>query len=207
MPETKGEDPKGTKNIEAPVESKQPACGHSPEFIKLPPPFQTLIRDFPRITAYKGLDRSIPRCKLCDLIAAQIRADKVEYPPPTYKSPVDELEKQIKLAEKMIAEGKQKEELEETLPEMKKKLADSIRDMDKGILQAWKEHWGIWGPGEGPEMEDELVVEEPNEKKAKEDEEVQEDNEENKEENEELEIDVNIPLASPTNSATATKVI
>ncbi len=192
MPETQEKDSKALANPETPEKSKPQTCGHSAEFTKLPPPFETLVRDFPRITAFKGLDRSTPRCKLCDLIAAQIRADKVEYPPPTFKSPVDELEKQIKLAEELIAGGKQKEKSEETLPEMRKKLADSIRDMDRGILRAWKEHWGIWGPGEGPEMEDDLVVEEPSE-------------ETEKEEDQELEIDVNIPLGSPTNTVKAAK--
>ncbi len=57
----------------------------------------------------------------------------------------------------------QKEEvkdLEASLPLMKQTLEDETRATDLRILEAWMEHWAIWGPGEGPDLENEYVAEE-----------------------------------------------
>ena len=112
-----------------------------------------MLDDFsPLITPDETIDRSIPRCRLCDLIAASTRESAAVYPPPTYSSAIEGLQSHIASAEQLIAEGVRKEELEATLATTKKMLEDEIRATELRMLEAWKSHWAIWGPGDGPEI-------------------------------------------------------
>jgi len=74
------------------------------------------------------------------------------YPPPTYLSAIEVFQNHIASTEQLIAEGVRKEELEATLPSMKKMLDDEIKATELRMLEAWKGHWAIWGPGDGPEI-------------------------------------------------------
>jgi hypothetical protein len=135
-------------------------CGHEDCYISLPPTLESLIENFPIITPNETLDRSIPRCRLCDLITAGTREDQAAYPPPTFTNPIEGIRRHIALTEQLIGDNIRKEELEASLPLMKKALEDEIRATDQRILEAWAGHWAIWGPGEGPDLENEYVVEE-----------------------------------------------
>jgi hypothetical protein len=135
-------------------------CGHEECYISTPPTLQFMLEDFPLITPNETIDRSIPRCRLCDLIAASTRESAAVFPPPTYASPIEGLQNHIASAEQLIAEGIQNEELEKTLPSMKQMLADEIKATELRMVEVWKEYWAIWGPGEGPEIPNEYPVEE-----------------------------------------------
>jgi hypothetical protein len=117
-----------------------------------------MLENFPVVTLDPTIDRSIPRCRLCDLIAARARETAAVYPPPTYSSAIERLQNHIASTEQMIGEDIRKEELEATLPSMKQMLADEIWATELRMLEAWKGHWAIWGHGEGPEMPDEYVL-------------------------------------------------
>ena len=135
-------------------------CGHEECYISTPPAVEFMLEDFPVITPNETIDRSIPRCRLCDLIAASSRESTAVYPPPTYSSAIEGLQNHIASAEQLIVEGIRKEELESTLPSMKQMLADEINATELRMLEAWKEHWAIWGPGERPEILNEYPAEE-----------------------------------------------
>ncbi|KAE9369727.1 hypothetical protein N431DRAFT_493499 [Stipitochalara longipes BDJ] len=134
-------------------------CGHEECYISTPPVLEFMLEEFPLVIPNEIIDRSIPRCKLCDLIAASTRESTAVYPPPTYSSPIEGLQNHIASAEQLIGEGIRKEELEATLPSMKQILADEIRATELRMLEVWKEHWAIWGPGEGPEVPNEYPTE------------------------------------------------
>jgi len=125
-------------------------CGHS-QFIFLPPTLAFLVENVHAITPNQDIDRSVPRCKLCDLLAAQQRADLADKPPPTFESLVDKIERDIKLTQDLIGEGIRKDELEKALEVMKKQLNDAVMATDLRIAAAWKEYWAIWGHGDGPD--------------------------------------------------------
>jgi len=136
------------------------SCGHEACYVDLPPTLEFLVENFPAITPSETLDRSIPRCRLCDLIEAKCREDQAVYPPPTFTNAIDRIREHIATTEQLICEGIRKEELETSLPLMNKALDDEIRATDQRILEAWAGHWAIWGPGEGPDLENEYKVEE-----------------------------------------------
>jgi hypothetical protein len=133
-------------------------CGHEDCFVATPPTLTFMLENFSVVTPDPTIDRSIPRCRLCDLIAARTRETAAVHPPPTYSSAIERLQNHITSAEQMIGEGIRKEELEATLPSMKQMLANEIWATELRMLDAWKGHWAIWGPGEGPEMPDEYVL-------------------------------------------------
>jgi hypothetical protein len=135
-------------------------CGHEECYITLPPTLEFLTENFPLITPNGTLDRSILRCRLCDLITANAREEQAAYPPPTFTNPIPEIRRHIKLTEQLISEDIRKEELEASLPLMMKTLEDEISSTDMRIMEAWMGHWAIWGPGEGPDLENEYVAEE-----------------------------------------------
>jgi hypothetical protein len=111
-----------------------------------------MAENYPLIAPNEEIDRSTPRCRLCDLTAANAREAAAVYPPPTFSSRVEALQRHIASAEQLIAEGIRKEELEAILPSIQKMLTDEISATENRMLEAWKEHWAIWGLGEGPEM-------------------------------------------------------
>ena len=138
-------------------------CGHEESFIESPPSLEIMVKNYPLIALNEEIDRSTPRCRLCDLTAATSRESAAVYPPPTFSSRIEDLQHHIALAEQLIAEGIRKEELEATLASIQKMLTDEIFATGNRMLEAWKEHWAIWGLGEGPEMPNvylEEVVEE-----------------------------------------------
>jgi hypothetical protein len=129
-------------------------CGHS-SFIFLPPTLAFLVENVHAITPNQDIDRSVPRCKFCDLLAAQERANQADKPPPTHESLVDKLDRDIKLTQDLISEGIRKDELEKALEVMKKQLDDAVMATDLRIAGAWKEYWAVWGHGEGPDRANE----------------------------------------------------
>lgn len=92
----------------------------------------------------------MPRCKLCDLIAAQQREDKAVSN--AYTRPIRDAKEHIKTAEDLVRRGFRDEELLALLPEMRKTLSKAIKIQGEAIAQAWEEHWTIWGRDEGPEL-------------------------------------------------------
>jgi hypothetical protein len=134
-------------------------CGHS-EFIKIPPTLGFLTKTFPRIKPDSTIDRTVPRCRLCDLIAAQQRED--EAVSETYTRPIRETEKDIRNTQDLISRdiGKEyKDELEPLLAQMRKRLDQAFRTREAKIAEAWIRHFAIWGPGEGPDLPNEVFVE------------------------------------------------
>jgi hypothetical protein len=127
-------------------------CGHEECFIESPPSLEFMAENYPLTAPNEEIDRSTPRCRLCDLTAASTRESAAVYPPPTFSSRIEALQHHIVSAEQLIAEGIRKEELEATLPSIQKILTDEIFATQNRILEAWKEHSAIWGLGEGPEM-------------------------------------------------------
>jgi hypothetical protein len=121
----------------------------------LPPTLAFLVENAHAITPNQDIDRSIPRCKLCDLLAAQQRADHADKPPPTYESLINKIERDIKLTQDLISEGIRKDELEKALEVMKKHRDDAVMATDLRIAAAWREYWAIWGHGDGPERANE----------------------------------------------------
>jgi len=136
-------------------------CGHS-EFIKTPPTFDFLAKTFPRIKPDLNLDRTVPRCRLCDLIAAQQRED--EAVSEKYTKPIREIEKDIRNTQDLISRGigkEHKDELERLLAQMRKRFDEAFRVREAKIAEAWIAHFTIWGPGEGPELPNEVSDEKP----------------------------------------------
>jgi hypothetical protein len=125
------------------------ACGHS-RFIFLPPTLAFLVEKSHAITPNQDIDRSVPRCKLCDLLATQEQLDLADK-----ESLVDKIEKDIKLTKDLISEGIRKDELEKALDVMKKQRDDAVMATDLKIAAAWKESWAIWGHGDGPDRANE----------------------------------------------------
>lgn len=124
---------------------------HEKIYIKVPPTILFLEEEFPYILPNQTLDRSLPRCKLCDLIAAQNRAIVAENPPPGINV-VEETENNITMVEEMIEAGIATKQDEEDLVELKRELEDAIMLMNLRIHEAWLPYWEIWGPGYGPEV-------------------------------------------------------
>jgi len=124
-------------------------CAYCTHPLTRPPTIDFLLTAFPNITPLYTLDRSIPRCKHCDIIAAHRRAIDAELPPPTYTNPVTQIEKDIEDAKILIGMGVRRKELEEALPRMKSKWVDAITKRDDRIREAWREYWGIWGLEKG----------------------------------------------------------
>jgi hypothetical protein len=92
------------------------ACGHEEYFIESPPSLEFMAENPPLIVPNDEIDRSTPRCRLCDLTAASAREAAAVYPHPTFSSSVEALQRHIASAEQLIAEGIRKEELEAILP-------------------------------------------------------------------------------------------
>lgn len=131
---------------------KMATCGHEECFIDSPPSLEFMAEYYPLITPNEEIDRSIPRCRLCDLTAASAGESAAVYSHPTFSSRVEALQRYITSVEQLIAERIRKEELEAILPSIQKMLTDEISATENRMLEAWKEHWAIWGLGEGPEM-------------------------------------------------------
>jgi hypothetical protein len=127
-------------------------CGHEECFIESPPSLESMAENYPLIAPNEEIDRSTPRCRLCELTAASSRESAAVYPPSIFSRRIEVLQRHIASAEQLIAEGIRKEELEATLPSIQKMFTDEIFATQNRIVEAWKEHWAIWGLGEGPEM-------------------------------------------------------
>lgn len=126
--------------------AKCPYCSHE---LTLPPSLPMLFQNHPNTTPDGTLNRSVPRCKHCDLSAANKRAIDAECPPPTYQNPIKKVEQQIEQAKSLIEHGIRKDDLLRILPNMEKKRVELVGERDRGIRRAWDEYWGIWGMEEG----------------------------------------------------------
>ncbi|KAH6720484.1 hypothetical protein BKA61DRAFT_594946 [Leptodontidium sp. MPI-SDFR-AT-0119] len=129
------------------------SCSHSTIFYFLPPTLPFLKENFPTLIPDSDIDRMLLRCRLCDLIDTQAAADMAEACPNGLEEEAD-LERQICELKQAITEGI-KTDTENELPRLQKKLNDAVNATDQRILDAWKIYWAVWGPGEGPDREDE----------------------------------------------------
>lgn len=111
----------------------------------VPPSLDFMTETFPYILPNKTLDRTIPRCKLCDLIAADDRAATAQNPPPGSNIKED-IEHAIAAIEKRTTEGKATEQDKEDMAALEKDLDDVIWLTELRIHEAWLPHWEIWGP-------------------------------------------------------------
>lgn len=142
-----------------PQSDNMSSCGHSSTFSFLPPTLDFLAENFPSVVADRDIDRSLLRCRLCDLIETQAQADIVEAAPPGQET-IENIEKEINRVKELLAGGKIKEDLTNVLPMLKEKLASAVRAADARIEEVWKAHWAVWGPGEGPDQHDDDFVDE-----------------------------------------------
>ena len=131
------------------------SCGHSTTFCFLPPTLAFLKENFPSLPSDKSVDRSLLRCRLCDLIETQYAADLAEIGPPDLPKEAD-IEKQIADLKHAITEGI-KTDTENALPKLQRKLSSAVRATDERILEVWLRYWGVWGPGDGPKRGDDEV--------------------------------------------------
>ena len=123
-----------------------PTCEHA---LSLPPSINYILTNFSdSVTPFYEFNRRIPRCKHCDLMAANKKAMDAELPPPTYENPVKQIEKHMEEAKRLIEEGIRKEEMEAALVRMRERLREVVKVRDRRIRKAWEEYWGIWGPEE-----------------------------------------------------------
>ncbi|KAF7918886.1 uncharacterized protein EAE98_009664 [Botrytis deweyae] len=123
-----------------------PACDRP---LVLPPAFAYIALKFPRIRASLDCDRTLPRCKDCDRVAAEKRAADAILPPPYYINPVAQIKKQIDLTQELIKAGVRREELEMELPALMKEGLLRLQNRDANIRSAWHEYWEIWGWQQG----------------------------------------------------------
>ncbi|KAH7396025.1 hypothetical protein BKA64DRAFT_75336 [Cadophora sp. MPI-SDFR-AT-0126] len=134
------------------------SCGHSTTFCFLPPTLTFLKENFPSLPRDTSIDRSLLRCRLCDLVDTQYAADLAEIGPPNLENEVD-LQKQIADLKQAITEGSQTD-TENALPKLQRKLSDVVRATDERIIEVWMRYWAVWGPGDGPQRGDEEFGEE-----------------------------------------------
>jgi hypothetical protein len=127
------------------------SCTHEKIYLKPPPPAEFITQNYPYIHPNLKLNRTIPRCKLCDLIKAQDRAIIAENPPPGINI-VERIKHDIDLIEEMIAAGISTKQDEEDLVDMKVELDNAIALANVRIHEAWLPYWDIWGPGDGPSL-------------------------------------------------------
>ncbi|KAG4416390.1 hypothetical protein IFR04_010436 [Cadophora malorum] len=109
------------------------SCGHSTSFCFLPPTLTFLKENFASLPSDKSIDRSLLRCRLCDLIDTQYAADLAEIGPPYLPKEAD-IEKQIVDLKQAITEGT-KTDTENALPKLQRKLSAAVRANDERILE------------------------------------------------------------------------
>ena len=147
-------------------------CNHEPQFVVLPPSIEFLTQEHSDTAPNLLLDRTIPRCKLCDLCDAREMFDLLKMPDEAYHNIAPEMfsyiEEKIKSAGILLGKGVKKTETEKTLAEWKQMRANAIAAR-KSIENTWSDVWGIWGLEkvkiempvdlkEGEETEDFLLV-------------------------------------------------
>lgn len=128
-------------------------CNHETTYLQVPPSLKFLVQNYPHIVPHQTLDRSTPRCKLCDLISAHERATIAENPPP-YINAVEQIERDIELIDKLVTADVATKQDKEDLTVLHDQLRDAIMLADIRIQEAWYPYWAIWGPGDGPEVLD-----------------------------------------------------
>ena len=97
-----------------------PACEHT---LTLPPSINYILTHYPgSVKPLHGINRRIPRCKHCDLMAANNKAIDAEFPPPSHENPVVQIEKHIEEAKRLIEEDVRKDEMEAALMRMRERL-------------------------------------------------------------------------------------
>lgn len=121
------------------------SCATCARALTLPPTLDYLRTTYPTVVPLYTINRQIPRFQQCDHVSAYKKIMDAELPPPDYKNPVQEVEKNIMRAYELIEEGIQAEQLQAVLPRMWKVRAERIRERDEGIRRACGWFWGIWG--------------------------------------------------------------
>ncbi|KAH8595185.1 hypothetical protein B0O99DRAFT_161227 [Bisporella sp. PMI_857] len=112
----------------------------------LPPAMQVLQSTSPALPFINTtIDRGSARCPHCDLDLATRKEFEARYPPPNNKDVVKIIEKQIQDACSLIKEDIRKEDLEEALPRMYWKLAETVQKIYDSTVAARNEYIGIWG--------------------------------------------------------------
>ena len=131
---------------------QKPPCGHCAETLACPPPISFLLQNFPDITPNYPLDRNQRRCRHCDLIATHKKVIDAENPPPTYVNRVKIIRSHVERAERTFSDGNRKDDLEPSLPGLRKALSEAVEKRDRRAEEAWREYWGIWGRGKTEEV-------------------------------------------------------
>ena len=121
-------------------------CRTCERALTLPPPLAYLLKNYPDVVPRYGINRAIPRCKHCDLVAANKRAIDAEMPPPKYKNPATQIERHMEEARRFIVQGIRKVEMEAALVRMEERRREVLMKRDRDIKTVWEEYWGIWGP-------------------------------------------------------------
>lgn len=120
-----------------------PNCYHDDRSMILPPGINHLSCMCPGIPLDYDLDRSIRRCKLCDLLAVEqlIAANG----PHRSRNSMAKIERDIILAEQLIRDKVRSEELLTVLPMMKRERLDTFNNLDSLARSAWSQFWSVWG--------------------------------------------------------------
>lgn len=120
-----------------------PACSHSTDLHDLPPDLNVIASKSPALKLHRKLDRSIQRCRLCDLLVANNRQADAQSPGGLWVTA--SIDNEIRIAEELIEQGVRRDELKAALPRMNRERDRLIRAMEKGVRTAWEEYWAIWG--------------------------------------------------------------
>lgn len=131
-----------------------PDCGHT-DFITLPPTMDFLVEHVTNINLDLSIDRTIPRCKLCDLIRTTEQADKEDH---GFKESTRD---HIIFTGRQISDDEYDPEMKASLVQCLPKIIDHHEAVRKiqvdAQLTIWKKYWGIWGHVDGPDREDEII--------------------------------------------------
>lgn len=131
-----------------PLTISSSTCTRCARPLLLPPPLSLLQDAYPSLPAFP-IDRTLPRCRYCDLRRTQKLLVSAELPPPKYTNPVAKVEADIKKMEELIKEGIMVEELRIALPVARRRWGERVMEREQGKRRAWEAFWGVWGPGAG----------------------------------------------------------
>ncbi|KAH6682526.1 hypothetical protein B0J14DRAFT_694013 [Halenospora varia] len=125
-------------------------CGHCTQCLQKPPSVMFLLVNCPGVEIDYDLDRTVPRCKQCNLIATYNKTVEPIISAPGAKS-ARMIEKDIDRALELMDDGMldqaTRTRLREALPAMEQKLWEAKRAGEKKHEEIWNKHWGIWGKG------------------------------------------------------------
>lgn len=119
-------------------------CGHKTNFSFLPPSLDKFAKNFPDLLPDLDIDRTILRCRLCDLIDTEAEADRAAL---KAKRTIVDIEARLAEANQGIVTW---EDPADFIPRLLQERSDTLRGMDQKIREVWEKFWAVWGPGEGP---------------------------------------------------------